>query len=133
MLAAMEPTEISKAIPVEVLVPEVTPLLRGQVDEKALGLVTELPVVGAICAGCWHEEPNVRHERQTQAQLEAVRSMEGLGGTLATLRPICVDLVEFLDPALKNVRGISTEPLRQFEETRARLHVTRLMNNDDTE
>jgi len=59
MLAAMEPTEISKAVPVEVLVPEVTPLLGGQVDAKSLALATERPIVGAICASGWHEEPNV--------------------------------------------------------------------------
>ena len=29
-----------------------------------------------------HEGANVRHERQTQAQLEAVRSMEGLAPRL---------------------------------------------------
>ena len=34
------------------------------------------------CECVAHEGPNVRHERQTQAQLEAVRSMEGLGVTL---------------------------------------------------
>ena len=61
---------------------------------------------------------------------ERVRSMEGLGVTLL-LGPVCMNLLEFTNPALKNVRCIAPELLCEFEEAGAWLHVSGLMHDYD--
>src|SRR5687767_6229007 len=56
------------------------------------------------------EVPNVRHERRIQAQLESVRSMEGLGAETAETAttndaPVCNDLAKTNNPPASRRRA----------------------------